>query len=998
MCNYRRLAWLLALLFLVSSSLFAMKEEQGAPDKKFDLLKWHDVGNIWLRVSNYGFFGSGDDITPQWPSLEYPGGSGIDYLYQGSLWFGAKKYRRNAAGRRLYWLHFPPQTLNDYVDEDYPGGVEGLTPVIDTLVTVGFDGDNDLYEFLPAYNPIEQTVNPVSYQMYNLRDTVLYSSIRRQRAGYDDDGDGLIDEDPPGHAFRFRPADELPSGMDPFGGMYLADVDPTIEAPLVTYFNEERGIWFPLGFLDLGSLDDEREWCFAEPWDDDGSLVDEDGYPVSEQDYIGYYYDYSPFGTTGQRDWGSRKGSNDHVPLNVFIRQMSYQWSYDYIKNLVYVEFDITNMNTDEYLYDCAMGVYMDSDVGPQSWGSDERSLDDISSYVAGEGFEFAYTYDADTDQGLTTGYVGSRVCTPDPDSLEFACWTWERGDGPDDEDPLGILVHSGSPTANQKYWLLTDRNPDSGKYTSLRQFPDTQLNDPCDTRYLFAFYGDMTGLAETPTSNAWNLAPGATMKIVIAVFPGESVEELKQTAEWAKEIYGTAQTLSTVVLPDTFPHYQPPEPPTVPAAVYIPENDGRTIRFIWDNRSEFFYDYQTVSNGAIGWQDQVPALPSYDPNILPGDDGYNPNALVDPETGDILRHDFQGYRIWKRIGSGSQEDWVPLESWDKVDTDTDRRLYTIVKDLPEANYVDYGGDIGVDTGLPNRRVAEESDTAFYRLNNVYELQHYAVGDTIYGFPIYDPDVADQATISHYLSVLTDPNQNPKYNSRLSQFENEALIFRHPDISEDVYLALYDDGLITVANHLGENQDVMEATMMRLARRYYDVKVDDITQRGVENYLAVTAFDRGMPSKNLMPLESGRDSDANMVVLFAGPSARSNMDDIYVVPNPYTGLSAFDGRRENDDKGDKSRRIWFVNLPEQCTIRIYTLAGDLVDKIEHNGAYMEDVITVSKASKRGIAASGIHAWDLLSKHNQIVVSGVYLFSVEDKDSGDIKVGKFVIIR
>ncbi|RLA90009.1 MAG: type IV pili twitching motility protein PilT [Deltaproteobacteria bacterium] len=69
---------------------------------------------------------------------------------------------------------------------------------------------------------------------------------------------------------------------------------------------------------------------------------------------------------------------------------MSYQWSYEYIKNLVYVEFDITNMNPEDILYDCAMGIYMDSDVGPQAWEGDAVSKDDISSYNTE--VEFAYT------------------------------------------------------------------------------------------------------------------------------------------------------------------------------------------------------------------------------------------------------------------------------------------------------------------------------------------------------------------------------------------------------------------------------------------------------------------------------------------------------------------------------------------------------------------------------------------------------------------------------
>ena len=46
-------------------------------NKKFDLVNYHNIGNIWLRVSNYGFFGSGYAVSPQWPSLEYPGGSAI---------------------------------------------------------------------------------------------------------------------------------------------------------------------------------------------------------------------------------------------------------------------------------------------------------------------------------------------------------------------------------------------------------------------------------------------------------------------------------------------------------------------------------------------------------------------------------------------------------------------------------------------------------------------------------------------------------------------------------------------------------------------------------------------------------------------------------------------------------------------------------------------------------------------------------------------------------
>jgi hypothetical protein len=56
----------------------------------------HKVGNMWLTVTNYGIFGNQSDPSvkdPETglsaPSCEYPGGSGMEYLFQGALWIGA---------------------------------------------------------------------------------------------------------------------------------------------------------------------------------------------------------------------------------------------------------------------------------------------------------------------------------------------------------------------------------------------------------------------------------------------------------------------------------------------------------------------------------------------------------------------------------------------------------------------------------------------------------------------------------------------------------------------------------------------------------------------------------------------------------------------------------------------------------------------------------------------------------------------------------------------
>jgi hypothetical protein len=984
---------LIILLIVITGFLVARAKQGGSGGKKIDLNRYHNVGNIWLRVSNYGFFGSGNDIQPQWPSLEYPGGSAIDYLYQGALWFGAKKIRRNLFGEKLYWLENDPQDRHDCIPASDPSWMPNMSVVIDTLTSVGFDGDLLLNELLPAYNPLETTALGPQYHTYNATDTIMTTSIRLQRRGVDDDGDNKIDEDPVGFGFPLRTLDNgIPDQFTGMGGIFLADQTPEDYSTIGSYLD----IWYPLGFVEL-SYDENEFYNFSQINDDDSDgFFDEDGYPISEQDFISYYYDYSPFGTTGERDWNRAKGSNYHgddEQLNIRVRQMSYQWSYNYIKNLVYVEFNITNMNPQDTLYDCAMGIYMDSDVGPQAYDSAARSEDDVSSYVTGDGYEFAYTYDEDTDNGLTTGLVGSRVCTPDPDSLEFACWYWNVGDGPDDTDPLDVTAN---PTANEKYWLLTSRNPDPSKYVSLRDEPNSQVGSPGDTRYLFAFYGDMEGMTN-PTSGSWNLAPGKTMKIVIAIFPGENLTELKTQAVWAKDIYETPQNLETVTLPDTFPHYRAPEPPTIPNMFAEMDDKGNSITVFWDNRSQIVnVDTKTIPNEVVGWQNFNPNLDShvsnYDPDTFPLEfspdisSNWNPNGLVNPWTGFRLRHDFQGYALWGRSGSGSQEFWMLQQRWDKQETAQDESDYEVNLGFEEYKYFGGSGAMWyIDMGLPNSHYAQIEDESYFRFNDQYELVNFEAGEEIYGYPIYD------AT-----KVVADLPANIYGWSD----DDQSLWFKHPEMRADIYLELFDDKLIPLQGHEGQNFVINgiedeDHIKDRLSRRHYNAAIQN-PPKGIEYYISITAWDRGIPSVDLESLESGRDG--NMEIFFPGPTGRSNMNNIYVVPNPYIGQSKFDGRRSNDEKGDKSRRIWFVNIPEKCRIKIFTLAGDLVDIVNHDGVEAEDIITISKASSYGLAPSGMASWDLLSKNNQIIAPGIYLFSVKNAANGEIKVGKFVIIK
>lgn len=118
--------------------------------------------------------------------------------------------------------------------------------------------------------------------------------------------------------------------------------------------------------------------------------------------------------------------------------------------------------------------------------------------------------------------------------------------------------------------------------------------------------------------------------------------------------------------------------------------------------------------------------------------------------------------------------------------------------------------------------------------------------------------------------------------------------------------------------------------------------------------------------------------------------ATPGCDNIKVVPNPYRGGADWDLiPSDSDPTGSK---IAFNNLPPtRCTIRIYTLAGDLIVESTHDGR----------------SGDGTYLWNLITRNGQNVTSGIYLYSAEYGDyqtedgvdvAGEICRGRFVIIR
>lgn len=113
-------------------------------------------------------------------------------------------------------------------------------------------------------------------------------------------------------------------------------------------------------------------------------------------------------------------------------------------------------------------------------------------------------------------------------------------------------------------------------------------------------------------------------------------------------------------------------------------------------------------------------------------------------------------------------------------------------------------------------------------------------------------------------------------------------------------------------------------------------------------------------------------------------SVSTEAGKVLVVPNPYRvdqnytfENGGWEGRQQSWN--ETKRLIKFIHLPEKCTIRIYSLRGDVIATLYHEDPSLGEI-----------------SWNLISDSGRAIASGLYLFSVESEYGRQI--GKFVVIR
>ena len=719
---------------------------------------------------------------------------------------------------------------------------------------------------------------------------------------------------------------------------------------------------------------------------------------LSEQDFIAVYADTFTTGVPGLLP-DEVTGAN-HRPLGIEVTQRSFAWSYPYAEDFVLFDYAIKNIRN-ERLRDVYMGVYVDADImgdNQQNGGYD----DDVSGFIEAMKTEYGggtwfdtvnIAWTADNSGKLNSG-IGSdaakvpnvtatRIIRTPSDSLKVSFnWWVSNGDpsrdyGPQKKRSVRTLFHGGSGTPGgdrNKYAFMRNGEFDFDQIYTASILPnDTDwvypppgisldISDGFDTRYLLSF-------------GPFNIDPGQTLPLSLAYVGGENLHrdatnqtrylnggnydpmayydgldfsDLALNSVWASWIYDNpgVDTDSDGYFGEFRLHCLD----SAIADISVNPNDSSKMDTTWD-----FMVCDTVWYRGDGVPDFRGATPPPAPAVWTypetGRVRVRWNGLRSETTRDVFSRalDFEGYRVY--LGRDDRGDsYSILASYDREDYN--KFVYNRAKnewellDVPftlDSLRCLYGTSCN-DQGFDPERYSSASSP----------FVHPDFLDSIFYFRAQDYNRSELGITTPIRKIY--PNQ--PFPSNLNPDSADA-----SELTSDGYLKYFE----------------------------YEYLIENLLPT-VPYYINVTAMDYGSPQSGLASLETSVTVNPHYV--FPLPTAQNVGEDglaVYVYPNPYVGDGSYaaKGYEGYDDPlytvtdTEHIRRLHFANLPAKCTIRIFSLDGDLIREIDH------DVIPTDPASSHDV-------WDMITRNTQAIVSGIYYWTVEDPD-GNVQVGKFVII-
>jgi hypothetical protein len=683
--------------------------------------------------------------------------------------------------------------------------------------------------------------------------------------------------------------------------------------------------------------DDDGDGLFDEDWlngmDDDGDgLIDEDFAAKGNQMFSCWFTDDQPVVSTIYPE---------HEPLGLMVRQETYQWGGDYLGNFIAVSYKIKNIGED-ILQDIYIGLYADLDAGPRRNGS--YYLDDMIGVWKGVacaqkgGYEvpvrvnLVYVRDDDGDGGQTTGYFGIvMVENPTVGLMDMRPgWLAEVGTRRM-RFFKGLLPYDsgGEPTNDyQRYEAMTDWNR-----------PEDTLT-PGDYRILFSY----------PVEG--EMLPGDEFMFNIAFVAGKGLSGIIKSAAAAvaayQGLYADAdQDPGTGIDGREHPAWGPLEDVHVDPCNqpdWIVDIPGKSFFYInvdcseeewilnyqgcykkWDADIRYYMTGVDGKEKHIKWiVSSAPVPPNM--RLVPGDGVvsvlWDNLSEVVPDQFTLIQ-DFEGYLVYRA------DEWHRPYGTNEA-SGPSKNLWTLLESRDLVN--------AVPPNYAFKMPFEEGGWEYEPLMYLRDRQGFL--DMFMASVKYAP-----------LDTVPCP----------------------PDLTE-------------------EECDTLEAmTRHRLGfeggRCYYRY-FDRMAKNGLPYFYSVVAFDHRELMKDVMEPGLYDSPMSNFQYVEARSDAQESggfeSREIYVVPNPVTLDTMEPWRLEPNNSDPTGLKCEFRNLPQcLCTVRIFTVSGDLVQTLYHDGS----------------GGGGTLRWDLLSRNGQDVTSGVYIYSVEPSDSQFGRaIGKFVVIR
>ncbi len=675
--------------------------------------------------------------------------------------------------------------------------------------------------------------------------------------------------------------------------------------------------------------DDDGDGMVDEEWlngyDDDGDgLIDEDFAAYGSQMYFCQYSD----------DQGlSRVMWPEHEPLHIRVRQQTFQWGERSRENFIAVHYYITNTGN-RTLDEVYVGLYADLDAGPRNQGN--YHMEDMLGSWAGERcaskdgwewpvvFDINYVYDANGDKGRTPGYFGIVTLR------NRRSWVWTyvrsfRGLQP-------FISKWGEPTNDYE------------RYQAMSNFDDKELADiPGDYRILISRGPYM------------KLPPGETIHLNLAFAAGDGLEELLDNAAQAVlafegnwfDLDGDPKTgvkgREYPFVPEKEPAYGiDPDPCDSIIELY----DVAVKETLWCNfdcyREHWLFNHRTCirkpgakfkyfQTGVDGKEHHLPWTVDAAPvppemRLIPGNGRI---AIiwnnVSETASDLMTglHDFEGYQIWRA------DDW-------RRPTGTTRQS---------------------GPGMDLWSMLDERDI----INGVPPDKNFKSPLRKGGWE-YEP--------CSYLEERQSLIQSFEENLRYSPGNSVPCPPGIPESACDTLEAL-------ARFNLG-----LEGGM-----QYYKF-VDHTPKNGMHYFYSVVAYDHAMVKGE--PSKKGWINNPSVNFKYISPRPESqkhtsfDQKKIYVVPNPVTTGSMKPWTLSPTNRNPSGTKLEFRHLPAcLSTIRIFTLAGDLVQVLTHDGE----------------GGNGSCPWDLVTRNGQDITSGIYIFQVDPEDERfQETIGKFVVIR